>query len=100
MLSEKIWERIQEWVKGCSMTQKTFREIEKNIQGLGLDMEGFYESSTSEELAVDFFLNNKHEFEGNVRKFVDSFDVNFRAKYANDSTEIKDIIFEIMSLGV
>ena len=81
------------------MTEKKYREIKKNIMEMGLEMDDFYESSTSEELAVDFFLNNKHEFEGNVRKFVDSFDENFRAKYA-DTTEVKDIIFEIMSLGV
>ena len=82
------------------MTEKKYREIEKNIQEMGLDMDDFYESSTSEELAVDFFLNNKQEFEGNVSYFVDSFDVNFRAKYAENNTEVKDIIFEIMSLGV
>jgi len=79
------------------MNKKTFNAIEEKIMGLGLEMDEFYESATNEELAVDFIINNKQNFQGNADLFVCLFNKNFRTKYTNNVEEVKNIILDSMT---
>ena len=79
------------------MIKEIFNKIEEKIISQGLEMDNFYESASNEELAVDFILNNKQEYQGNADKFINLFDDNFRSKYTQNKNEVKDIILDLMT---